>query len=51
MKKEYFNLMLMLDRQKEKYDKIVEMNESHENNTKRLIDDIISLQSENKNRY
>lgn len=27
MKKEYFNVMLMLEKQKEKYDKIIEMNE------------------------
>ncbi len=36
MKKEYFNVMLMLEKQKEKYEKIIELNENHENNTKRI---------------
>jgi hypothetical protein len=29
MKKDYFNVTLMLDKQKEKYDKIIVFNEHH----------------------
>jgi len=50
MKKEYFNVMLMLDKQKEKYDKIIEMNEVSENYSKRLADDIGRLEGENGKR-
>lgn len=43
MKKDYFNVKLMLEKQKEKYDKIIEFNEHHDLNTKRIFEDIERL--------
>jgi hypothetical protein len=40
--------MLMLEKQKEKYDKIIELNEGHENNNKKISQEIENFAIQNQ---